>query len=82
MTPSPFGAARPRVSLRPRTSLPPLPDVHPDDAHEDRQDHLEALYEAEQAEDRHLEHSGLNRMGPVASNVVAFPARDETARAA
>lgn len=32
MTPSPFGAARPRVAIRPRGDVRPLRRDHPDDA--------------------------------------------------
>lgn len=54
-----YGAAnaRPR-GLRPRAAEVPLPDVHPDDAHADHQDHLWALYEEEQAQDRVDDHEG------------------------
>ena len=58
MSASPFGAAPRRVELRPRPALPPLPDVHPDDADADHQDHLWAMLEEEQRRDRLDDHEG------------------------
>ena len=67
---------------RPLTAEPRLADLTPAEELEAADDYREALYEAEQRQDRLLEHSGLNGMGPVSADVVAFPVRDETARAA
>lgn len=58
MSASPFGAAATRPRLRPRTVEVPLPDIHPDDAHAEHQDHLWAMYEDEQARDRRDDHEG------------------------
>ena len=71
-----FGAAAARPRLRPRTVEVPLPDVHPDDAYEDRQDHLEALYETEQRLDRLDDHEG--RPWP-SGQVVALPVAEPQA---
>jgi len=79
MTPSPFGAAKPHVGLRPRGTTVPLPDVHPDDAYADHQDHLWSLYEAEQARDRRDDYAG--RAWPSAT-VSALPVAGREGRRA
>jgi hypothetical protein len=75
-----YGAAptRPR-GLRPRTSLPPLPDVPLEDALATRDDHLEALDDMERRQDRLDDYEG--RPWPSAA-VHALPVRDVVERKA
>ena len=69
-----FGAAATRPRLRPRTVAAPPPVVHPDDAHEDREDHLWAMHEEDQARDRRDDHEGRQWLsGQVDALPVAEP---------
>jgi hypothetical protein len=80
---TPFGSA-PNRSTRLRPLGAPVPSrvTTPEEDYQERSDWLDDLYAAEQAEDRMLEHSGLNAMAAPVDNVELLPVRDELERAA
>lgn len=77
---SDHGAANARgFRRRPKTVEPPLPDVHPDDAFADGDDHRWDLLEAEQRQDRLDDYA--DRPWPSAT-VVALPVGERDHRQA